>query len=270
MNYPLSAIVGQPTLKLALLLAAVDPRIGGVLIEGPRGMAKSTVARGLAELLPEGRFVTLPLGATEERVAGSLDLAKVLNDGTVAFRPGLLAEADQGVLYVDEVNLLPDHLVDLLLDVAASGVNVVERDGVSHRHPARFVLIGTMNPDEGELRPQLLDRFGFSVGLEHDIAPAERVEIVRRRLAFDADPESFRARWAAELQALSARIHAARERLPAIPLEEAAHQRVAELCHAAQVEGVRADLVMLRAARAHAAWQGRARIEPQDVDAVAE
>ncbi|MQU54554.1 AAA family ATPase, partial [Pseudomonas sp. FSL R10-1339] len=162
-HFPLSAVVGADSLKLALCLTAIDPKIGGVLIEGPRGMAKSTLARGLADLLASGQFVTLPLGATEERLVGTLDLDAALGQGKAQFSPGVLAKADGGVLYVDEVNLLADHLVDVLLDVAASGTNVVERDGISHRHAARFVLIGTMNPEEGELRPQLLDRFGLNV-----------------------------------------------------------------------------------------------------------
>ena len=164
-HFPLSAVVGADKLKLALCLTAIDPKIGGVLIEGPRGMAKSTLARGLADLLASGQFVTLPLGATEERLVGTLDLDAALGEGRAQFSPGVLAKADGGVLYVDEVNLLADHLVDLLLDVAASGINLIERDGISHRHSARFVLIGTMNPEEGELRPQLLDRFGFNVAL---------------------------------------------------------------------------------------------------------
>ncbi|MBW6128305.1 AAA family ATPase, partial [Pseudomonas aeruginosa] len=204
-HYPLSAVVAADELKLALCLAAVDPAIGGVLIEGPRGMAKSTLARGVAELLPAGEFVTLPLGASEERIVGSLDLDAALGEGRARFSPGVLAKADGGVLYVDEVNLLPDHLVDLLLDVAASGVNLVERDGISHRHPARFVLIGTMNPEEGELRPQLLDRFGLNVRLDTQPPPAERAEIIRRRLAFDADPQAFVERWEGQQDTLRRR-----------------------------------------------------------------
>ena len=173
-HFPLSAVVGAEALKLALCLTAIDPKIGGVLIEGPRGMAKSTLARGLADLLASGQFVTLPLGATEERLVGTLDLDAALGQGRAQFSPGVLAKADGGVLYVDEVNLLPDHLVDLLLDVAASGTNLIERDGISHRHSAKFVLIGTMNPEEGELRPQLLDRFGLNVALSGQPAPQER------------------------------------------------------------------------------------------------
>lgn len=269
-GFPFSAIVGQEEMKRALLLAAVDPAIGGVLIEGPRGTAKSTMARALAELLPEGRFITLPLGTTEERLIGSLDLEKVLGQGEVAFSPGLLHAAHQGVLYVDEVNLLPDHLVDVLLDVAAAGINRVERDGVSHAHPSRFVLVGTMNPDEGELRPQLLDRFGLCVTLDREIDPEARMEIVRRRLGYDADPTAFRENYAPDQQTLALECKAARSRLHQIPLDESSQRLVAEICHQARVEGVRADLVMLRAARAHAAWSDHSTISRADIERVAE
>jgi len=269
-HYPLSAVVGAEHLKLALCLAAIDPKIGGVLIEGPRGMAKSTLARGLADLLEGAPFVTLPLGASEDRVAGTLDLDAALGEGKVRFSPGVLAAADGGVLYVDEVNLLPDPLVDLLLDVAASGVNRVERDGISHQHPSRFVLIGTMNPEEGELRPQLLDRFGLNVALDQRPEPAERQAIIRRRLAFDSDPAAFCAHWAAEQASLGQRCRDARACLDDIPLDDVALSCISEACHAAGVDGLRADLVWLRAARAHAAWRGADRISATDIDAVAE
>jgi magnesium chelatase subunit I len=268
-HFPLAAVVGADDLKLALCLAAIDPAIGGVLIEGPRGMAKSTLARGLADLLPSGHFVTLPLGASEERIVGSLDLDTALDEGRAEFSPGLLAKADGGVLYVDEVNLLPDHLVDLLLDAAASGVNHVERDGVSHRHTSRFVLIGTMNGEEGELRPQLLDRFGLNVALDAQPQPVQRAEIMRRRLSFDADPDSFLSTWSVEQEALRARCQQARMQLPAIPLDDIALEHISQRCFAAQVDGLRADLVWLRAARAHAAWRASARIEEEDIEAVA-
>lgn len=269
-HYPLAAVVGAESLKLALCLAAIDPKIGGVLIEGPRGMAKSTLARGLADLLDGAPFVTLPLGASEDRVAGTLDLDAALGQGQVKFSPGVLANADGGVLYVDEVNLLPDPLVDLLLDVAASGVNRIERDGISHEHPARFVLIGTMNPEEGELRPQLLDRFGFNLALEHRPLPEDRQAIIRRRLAFDSDPAGFRAQWQAEQTALSERCHNARARLEQVPLSDDALARISQACHAAGVDGLRADLVWLRAARAHAAWRGASVISEHDIETVAE
>lgn len=267
--YPWSAVVGQEQLKLALLLCAIDPGIGGVLLRGPRGVAKTTLARALSELVP-GNFVELPLGATEERVTGSLDLGGALREGKVDFAPGLLARAHEGLLYVDEVNLLPDALVDLLLDVAASGVNIVERDGVSHRHASRFVLVGTMNPDEGELRPQLTDRFGLCVSAAAELAPKVRAEIIGRRLAFDRDAQAFVAHHADAQRALVQRCVAARERVQTLPLADAAIALVSERCFAAGVEGVRADLAMLRAARAHAAWHGRREILADDIEAVAE
>ena len=269
-HFPLAAIVGAESLKLALCLAAIDPAIGGVLIEGPRGMAKSTLARGLADLLASGTFVTLPLGASEERIVGTLDLDAALSEGRAQFSPGLLAKADGGVLYVDEVNLLPDHLVDLLLDAAASGVNHIERDGISHQHAAQFVLIGTMNGEEGELRPQLLDRFGLNLALDAQPQPAQRAEIVRRRLAFDAEPQTFLQHWQAQQQQRRERCQHARERLLTIPLDDAALEQISQRCFAAAVDGLRADLVWLRAARAHAAWRGAARIEAVDIDAVAD
>ncbi|MBK3336592.1 AAA domain-containing protein, partial [Burkholderia pseudomallei] len=221
--YPFSALIGQAALQQALLLVAVDPGLGGVLVSGPRGTAKSTAARALAELLPEGRFVTLPLSASDEQVTGSLDLASALADNTVRFSPGLVARAHLGVLYVDEINLLPDALVDALLDAAASGVNTVERDGVSHSHAARFALVGTMNPEEGELRPQLLDRFGLMVELANCYDAATRQRIVKARLAFDLDPHGFRAQYRDAQAALVAQIRAARAALPALAFDDAAH-----------------------------------------------
>jgi len=269
-HFPLAAVVGADELKLALCLTAIDPKIGGVLIEGPRGMAKSTLARGLADLLGEGPFVTLPLGATEERLVGTLDLDAALGQGRVQFSPGVLAKADGGVLYVDEVNLLPDHLVDLLLDVAASGTNRIERDGLSHRHSARFVLIGTMNPEEGELRPQLLDRFGFNVALHGQPLPQARGQILRRRLAFDSDPAAFCAEWAPAQAELRQRCQDARQRLAAIELDDRSLEVITARCFEAGVDGLRADLVWWRGARAHAAWRGAAAIGDEDIEAVAE
>lgn len=271
--FPFAAITGQPLLRMALLLSAVDPALGGVLIEGPRGTAKSTAARALAELLPGAPFVTLPLGASLEHLVGTLDLGEALAGHALRFAPGLLARAHGGVLYVDEVNLLPDALVDSLLDVAASGVNRIERDGISHRHAARFVLVGTMNPEEGALRPQLLDRFGLCVRLANIDGAAARQAIVRARLAFDADPEGFRARHAEVQAVLAGTLANARAVVAdakALPYGDAVHEQVGTLCIAAGVDGLRADLVMLRAARALAAWEGAAAIAPTHVAQVAE
>lgn len=270
MGFPFTAIEGQAQLQTALLLAAVDPLLGGVLVEGPRGTAKSTSARALAALLPAGRFVNLPLGATEEQLVGALNLEAALQRSAVEFRPGLLALAHGGILYVDEVNLLADGLVDLLLDVSASGINRVERDGLSHQHDARITLVGTMNPEEGQLRPQLLDRFGLFVRLENVPSAAVRKAIVKTRMAFDADPAAFIAQHAAAQADLAARVKRAREGVAAVAWPDAVHDDVAERCQAAGVEGVRADLVMLRAARAHAALQGREAVAAADVQAVAE
>jgi magnesium chelatase subunit I len=268
--FPLSALVGQDALREALLLVAVDPSIGGVLISGPRGTAKSTAARSLAELLPDGHFVTLPLGASEDRVIGTLDLDEALRGGEVKFSPGLLARADKGVLYVDEVNLLADALVDVVLDAAASGINVVERDGVSHSHAARFVLIGTMNPEEGELRPQLLDRFGLMVQLENCFDPQARQQIVRTRMAFDLDPDAFRRQYAPAQSQLAQQIRAARAALPGLPFSDDIHEVVSQRCIEARVDGLRADLVMLRAARALAALQAVPVVTSAQVDRVAD
>ena len=271
--FPFSAITGQPDLCTALLLAALDPQIGGVLVEGPRGTAKSTAARALAELLPGAPFVTLPLGASLEHVVGTLDLQQALAGNAVRFAPGLLARAHEGVLYVDEINLLPDALVDVLLDAAASGVNAVERDGISHRHAARFVLVGTMNPEEGSLRPQLLDRLGLCVRLKNVAEVAERQSIVRARLAFDADPVAFRARFAEPQKRLETQLATASQRLRGLAeweLSDAVLNAAGALCIAAQVDGMRADLVMLRAARAFAAWHDAPQVLPEHVDAVAE
>jgi magnesium chelatase subunit I len=268
--FPFAALIGQPALQQALLLAAIDPGIGGVLVSGPRGTAKSTAARALAELLPEGQLVNLPLGASEDRLIGTLDIETVLRDGSVRFSPGLLAKAHRGVLYVDEVNLLPDALVDALLDAAASGVNTVERDGVSHRHEASFVLIGTMNPEEGELRPQLIDRFGLMVELQNCFEPRVREQIVKARLAFDLDAAGFRAAYAQEQARYIERIHAAREALPQLSFDDAVHARVSTLCIDAAVDGLRADLVMLRGARALAAFELADAVTPQHVERVAD
>jgi len=297
--YPFAGIVGMADLKLALLLNAVSPAIGGVLVRGEKGTAKSTMVRGLAALLPpvpvvpgcpyscdpaapdpgcpagphgavapELRPVTLaelPVGATEDRLTGSLDIERVLTAGTTAFQPGLLAAAHRGVLYVDEVNLLHDHLVDLLLDAAALGVNYVEREGVSVRHASRFLLVGTMNPEEGELRPQLLDRFGLTVQVTASTDPAERAEVVRRRLAFEADPAAFGRRFAADTAALAGQVVAARARLPRVELPDAVLRQICAVCGAFGVDGMRADLVTARTAIALAAWGGRDVVTEEDV-----
>ncbi|CAM3087911.1 VWA domain-containing protein [Skermania piniformis] len=277
--YPFSAIVGQDRLQLALILCAVHPGIGGVLVRGEKGTAKSTIVRALAALLPPvsdesgtrpARLVELPVGATEDRVVGSLDLERVLRDGAAAFRPGLLAAAHHGVLYVDEVNLLHDHLVDLLLDAAAMGRVHIERDGVSHSHPARFVLVGTMNPEEGELRPQLLDRFGLTVDVAADRAVDTRVEVIRRRLDYERDPDAFAGRYAAVDAELADRIRTARERLDAVSLDDGELRRIAALCAAFDVDGMRADLVVARTAVTHAAWRGADAVTEADVRVAAE
>ncbi len=301
--YPFSALVGADDLQLALLLNAVSPAVGGVLVRGEKGTAKSTAVRGLAALLPPvavvagcpftcdpaapdptcpagphaqvelelrpARLVELPVGASEDRLAGSLDLERALVEGRRAFEPGLLARAHRGVLSIDEVNLLGDHLVDLLLDAAAMGVNHVEREGVSVRHAARFQLVGTMNPEEGELRPQLLDRFGLSVEARAPRDVGERAEVVRRRLAYEADPEGFAARWGAADDAVAERIRAARALLPRVVLGEAALRAVVAACTAFEVDGLRADLVTAKAATALAAWSGRIAVTVADVRAAA-
>ncbi len=292
--FPFSAIVGQDDMKLAFLLCAVDPSIGGVLAFGDRGTGKSTAVRALAALLPKIRVVVgcayncdpdrpaelcavcreragmgvlpaalasvpvvdMPLGATEDRVVGALDLERALSSGQKAFEPGLLARANRGFLYIDEANLLEDHLVDLLLDVAASGENVVEREGLSVRHPARFVLIGSGNPEEGELRPQLLDRFGLAVEVK---TPAEipiRIEVVKRRDAFERDPAAFAQTWGIEEEAQREAIVAARRRLPRVVVPDATLESAARLCVALGTDGLRGELTLVRAARAFASLQG--------------
>ena len=268
--FPLSALIGQNALREALLLVAVDPSIGGILVSGPRGTAKSTAARSLAELLPDGHFVTLPLGASEDRVVGTLDLDEALRGGAIKFSPGLLARANNGVLYVDEVNLLADALVDVVLDAAASGINVIERDGISHRHPSRFVLIGTMNPEEGELRPQLLDRFGLMVQLENCFDAEVRQRIVKARMAFDLDPHAFCESYATAQQDLARRIREARAVLASLPIGDDVHEAVSTRCIEAAVDGMRADLVMLRAARALAALESATTVTREHVERVAD
>ncbi|MEV4265456.1 magnesium chelatase subunit D family protein [Kribbella sp. NPDC049584] len=301
-GFPFTAVVGMEDLQLALILAAISPAIGGVLIRGEKGTAKSTAVRALTEILPPvdvvpgcrfscdpdrpdadcpdgphtgertvrpARLVELPVGATEDRVLGSLHLEKALAEGVTAYEPGLLAAAHRGLLYVDEVNLLHDHLVDVLLDAAAMGRATVERDGVSVTHPARFVLVGTMNPEEGELRPQLLDRFGLTVDVVASRDPAVRVEVMRARLGYEADPAGFIARYDGRQRELAERIVKARDLLTEVILTDAALRQIAEICASFDVDGMRADLVTARTAVAHAAWSGRTVVEVEDVRAAA-
>ncbi|MFE1257124.1 putative cobaltochelatase [Streptomyces fungicidicus] len=297
--FPFTAVVGQDDLRLALLLNAVSPAVGGVLVRGEKGTAKSTAVRALSALLPEvdvvsgcrfscapgspdpacpdgphapgasgsrpARMVELPVGASEDRLVGALDIERALSEGVKAFEPGLLADAHRGILYVDEVNLLHDHLVDLLLDAAAMGASYVEREGVSVRHASRFLLVGTMNPEEGELRPQLLDRFGLTVEVAASREPDQRVEVVRRRLAYDDDPAGFAARWAGEEAAVRQRVVAARALLPSVRLGDGALRQIAATCAAFEVDGMRADIVMARTATALAAWAGRSDVLAEDV-----
>jgi Mg-chelatase subunit ChlI len=307
--FPFSAIVGQQRMCRALVLNAVNPRIGGVLIRGERGTAKSTAARALAALLPEVRvvadcrfgcdpemptawctecreradqgedlpvqlrrtsFVDLPVSATEDRVVGTLDIEQAIKRGERKFEPGVLAAANRGLLYIDEVNLLDDHVVDLLLDSAALGMNIVEREGISFAHPARYILVGTMNPEEGDLRPQLLDRFALSVDIHGLADPRDRVAIIERNLGFEADPEGFRARWLEREQALTRKIEAARRLVDAVTYTRRDLISIAALTSSLQVDGHRADLVILKAARAQAAFDGRNAVTDHDLALAAE
>jgi Mg-chelatase subunit ChlI len=306
--YPFTAIVDQERMKRALILNAVNPQIGGVLIRGERGTAKSTAARGLAALLPgivvvadcrfgcdpespstwcddcsrryetsdlaisqrRTPFVDLPVSATEDRVVGTLDIEKAIQSGEKHFEPGVLASANRGLLYVDEVNLLDDHVVDLLLDSAAMGVNVVEREGISFSHPAKFILVGTMNPEEGDLRPQLLDRFAFSVQIEGLTDPRHRMEIMERRIAFETNPDAFAAKWAEAEKTLSERIARARDLVSRVRYTRRDLAGIAGLTASLKVDGHRGDLVILRGAQAHAAFEGRAHISERDILLAAE
>jgi Mg-chelatase subunit ChlI len=307
--YPFTAVVGQERMKRALVLNAVAPRIGGVLIRGERGTAKSTAARALAALLPDvhvvvdcrfscdpGRpttwctecrqrvvhedplpvmdqptpFINLPVSATEDRVVGTLDIEKAIQKGERQFEPGVLAAANRGLLYIDEVNLLDDHVVDLLLDSAAMGMNIVEREGISFSHPSRFILVGTMNPEEGDLRPQLLDRFALSVEI-HGIRDArDRVLIMERNLGFEADPDGFREEWLGKEQDLSHQIETARHLLDQVTYTQRDLLSIAALTASLNVDGHRADLVILKTARAHAAFEGRTAINDRDIALAAE
>ncbi|MEB3289680.1 MAG: magnesium chelatase ATPase subunit I [Leptolyngbya sp.] len=296
--FPFTAVIGQDDMKLALLLNVIDPKIGGVMIMGDRGTGKSTTIRALADLLPEIEVVAddpfsrspqdpdimaergttelpiaakkvpmidLPLGATEDRVCGTIDIEKALSEGVKAFEPGLLAKANRGILYVDEVNLLDDHLVDVLLDSAASGWNTVEREGISIRHPAQFVLVGSGNPEEGELRPQLLDRFGMHAEIRTVRNPELRVEIVEQRSAFDQDPAGYLAQHEAKQAELQARLVEAQKRLPSVTLEYEDRVRISEVCAELDVDGLRGDIVTNRAAKAIAAYEGRTEVTLEDI-----
>jgi magnesium chelatase subunit D len=267
-HFPFTAIVGQARLKTALLLISIDPAIGGLLLSGPRGSAKSTLVRSLASLNQSQPFVTIPLGASEEMVTGSLDLDQALSESQLAFKPGLLAKANEGILYVDEVNLLADHLVDLLLDAAASGTNLIERDGISHQHDALFSLVGTMNPDEGELRPQLLDRFGLMANVDIQFSIEQRQLVVKQRLEFDRNPEKFIHHQQVALSELSTQLNWATENLASIAVSEAISRQIALKCADAQVEGFRADITMHRASRAHAALHQRLEVLECDLEAI--
>jgi magnesium chelatase subunit I len=308
--YPFAAIVGQENVKLALILNIIDPTIGGVLIRGEKGTAKSTAVRGLADILPvievvencpfllpavnahgvcefcmdhacedaqaptirnrKISVVELPLGATEDRLVGTLNLEHALKTGEKKFEPGILAHANRGILYVDEVNLLDDHLVDVLLDSAAMGLNTVEREGVSFAHPARFTLVGTMNPEEGDLRPQLLDRFGLCVNIEGIRNPEARVEIMRRRLNFDKDALGFSDEWAATSAEVSERIQAAQRLCDEVETDRSILEQIASACLKLGVDGHRADIATLKTSRAIAAYEGRTAVSSQDVVAAAE
>lgn len=269
--YPFTAIVGQERMKRALILNAIHPMIGGVLIRGERGTAKSTAARALAALLPgDTPFVDLPVSATEDRVVGTLDIEKAIQKGERHFEPGILAAANGGVLYVDEVNLLDDHVVDLLLDSAAMGVNIVEREGISYQHEARFVLVGSMNPEEGDLRPQLLDRFAHAVDVVGITEPKQRVQILQSRVEFERDPEAFLVASAENEAELSRRIMEAREIYEQVSYSNADLYAIASLTASFKVDGHRADIVILRTARAHAAYDGRLAINDRDILLAAE
>lgn len=307
--YPFTAIVGQDRMRRALVLNAVDPRIGGVLIRGERGTAKSTAARALAALLPNVRvvsdcrfgcdpdtpstwctecrerdakgeklpvsgkptsFINLPVSATEDRVVGTLDIEKAIQQGERHFEPGVLAAANRGLLYIDEVNLLDDHVVDILLDSAAMGMNIVEREGISFSHPARFILVGTMNPEEGDLRPQLLDRFALSVDIQGIRNPRDRMEIMKRIVAFERDAEKFRQSWMEKECEISGKIEKARVLVDKVTYTNRDMLSIASLTASLNVEGHRADLVILKTARAHAAFDGRLEINDRDIAIAAE
>lgn len=301
--YPFTAIVGQENMKTALILNIINPRLGGVLIQGEKGTAKSTAVRALADMLPlrksikgcryhddpesrdawcdechekydhaeppveetKMRVVELPVSATEDRVVGTLDMEAAIKEGKRAFEPGLLAEANRNILYVDEINLLDDHVVDVLLDSAAMGINTVEREGISYSHPARFSLVGTMNPEEGDIRPQLLDRFALSVKVEGEKDPARRAQVIRRRLAYEADPDAFLAEWAPEQKKETEKIMEAIGRLPKVMVADSMLDLAAKISITLGVDGHRADITLIKTAMTIAAWKGRTEVLKEDM-----
>ena len=267
--YPFTAIIGQERMKEAILLNLINPLLGGVLIRGQKGTAKTTAVRAIPDLIRDQKVVEIPANATEDRVSGTIDLESVLQEGKKRFEPGLLQEADGNILYVDEVNLLDDHIVDLLLDAAATGVNTVEREGISHTHTARFALIGSMNPEEGNLRPQLLDRFGLVVDVQAEQDVERRMEIIQNRLSFEKNPRAFCRRYAHAQKELRAQITAARELLPAVKTGKEMIRLAAEICIAYGTEGHRADIGIIRTAQTMAAFDGRGKVTRDDLDRAA-
>lgn len=268
--FPFTAIVGQEKMKKALLLNLINPRIGGVLIKGEKGTAKSTIVRALAQLVPDMEVVELPLGATEDKVVGSLDIEHAIKHGEKKFEPGLLAKAHNNILYVDEINLLEDHLVDILLDVAAMGVNFVEREGISYSHPSQFVLIGTMNPEEGDLRPQLLDRFGLTIDVAGETGVPNRVAVIQRRLAYEQNPEAFDRSFAKDQEALALILTQAGCMLDEVFCPEHLYELIARISTTVGVDGHRADIIMVKTAITLAAFRQSDVVGEQDVYEAAE
>ncbi len=269
-RYPFAGIVGQEQMKKALILNVINPKIGGVLIRGEKGTAKSTGVRALIDLLPDNRVVDLPVGATEDRVVGTLDIEHALKNGEKKFEPGILAKAHNNLLYVDEVNLLDDHIVDILLDVAAMGVNVVEREGVSYSHPSKFILVGTMNPEEGDLRPQLLDRFGMTIDVKGENSVEKRVEVIKRRLAFEANPETFIQQFKEEHKQIVLQIKEAQKLLPKVKISDKMLELTAEITLDLGVDGHRADITMIKVASTIAAYENVDEVQREHILEAAE
>ena len=269
-RYPFAGIVGQEQMKKALILNVINPKIGGVLIRGEKGTAKSTGVRALIDLLPDNRVVDLPVGATEDRVVGTLDIEHALKNGEKKFEPGILAKAHNNLLYVDEVNLLDDHIVDILLDVAAMGVNVVEREGVSYSHPSKFILVGTMNPEEGDLRPQLLDRFGMTIDVKGENSVEKRVEVIKRRLAFEANPETFIQQFKEEHKQIVLQIKKAQKLLPKVKISDKMLELTAEITLDLGVDGHRADITMIKVASTIAAYENVDEVQREHILEAAE